>query len=92
MQPLRNLKELRGLQDKLAYIRRFIANMSCHYQSVTRLMKKGVSFVWDDTCQKDFEDIKECLTKPLVLVSLISEKPFLFCVRAMDHSLGAPLA
>ena len=28
MQPLRNLRELRGLQGRLAYIRRFIANLS----------------------------------------------------------------
>ena len=28
MQPLRNLKELRGLQGRLAYIQRFISNLS----------------------------------------------------------------
>ena len=56
------------------------------------LIKKGVSFVWDDTCQKAFEDIKEYPTKPPVLTSPISEKPFLLYVRSMDHSLGALLA
>ena len=30
MQPPKNLKELRGLQGRLAYIRRFIANLSGH--------------------------------------------------------------
>ena len=30
MQPLKNLKELRGLQGRLAYIRRFIVNLSGH--------------------------------------------------------------
>ena len=54
-------------------------------------MKKGVSFVWDDALQKAFEDIKAYLTKPLVLASPISEKPFLLYVRAMDHSLGTLL-
>jgi len=38
-------------------------------------MKKGVSFVWDDACQKAFEDIKEYLTKPSVLISPVSGKP-----------------
>jgi len=52
-------------------------------------MKKGVSIVWDDTCQKTFEDIKEYLTKNPVLESSVSEKPFLLYVRAMYHSLGA---
>ena len=55
-------------------------------------MKKGVSFVWDDACQKAFEDIKAYLTKPLVLASPVAGKPFLLYVRAMDHSLGALLA
>jgi len=58
MQPPRNLKELRGLQGRLAYIRRFISNLSGRCQPFTRLMKKGVSFIWDDTCQQAFEEIK----------------------------------
>ena len=61
MQPLKNLKELRGLQGKLAYIRRFITNLSGRCQPFTRLMKKGVSFVWNKACLKAFEDIKEYL-------------------------------
>jgi len=54
-------------------------------------MKKGVSFIRDDACQKAFEDIKEYLTKPPVLASSVSGKPFLFYVTAMDHSLGTLL-
>ena len=42
MQPPRNLKELRGLQGRLAYIRRFISNLSGRCQPLTKLMKKGV--------------------------------------------------
>jgi len=64
------LKELKGLQGRLAYIRRFIA--IC--QPFTRLMKKGVSFVWDEAYQNAFEDIKEYLTKPPVLVAPVSGK------------------
>jgi len=43
---------------QLAYIRRFIVNLSGRCQPFIRLMKKGVSFVWNDACQKAFEDIK----------------------------------
>ena len=55
-------------------------------------MKKGVSFILDDACQTAFEDIKEYLTKPAVLVSPALGKLFLLYVRAMDHSLGGLLA
>ena len=54
-------------------------------------MKKGVSFVWDKSCQKAFEDIEEYLTKPPVVVAPISGKLFLLYVRAMDNSFGALL-
>ena len=64
MHPPKNLKELRGLQGRLAYIRRFIANVSGRYQPFSRLMKKGISFIWDKASQKAFENIKEYLTKP----------------------------
>jgi len=65
----KNLNELRGLQGRLTYIRRFIANLSGRCQPFTRLMKKGVSFVWDQACQEAYENIKRYLTKPPVLVA-----------------------
>jgi hypothetical protein len=92
MQPPRSLRELRGLQGRLAYIRRFIANLSGRCQPFSKLMKKGVSFVWDDACQQAFEEIKQYLMQPPVLAAPVSGKPFLIYVRAMDHSLGALLA
>jgi len=55
-------------------------------------MKKGVSFVWDQTCQEAYENFKRYLTKSPVLVALTSGKPFLLYVKSMDHSLRALLA
>ena len=92
MQSPRNLRELRGLQGQLAYIRRFISNLSGRCQPFTKLMKKGVSFIWDDACQQAFEEIKRYLTHPPILTASVSEKSFLIYVRSMDHSLRALLA
>jgi len=92
MQPPKNLKELRGLQGRLAYIHRFIVNLSGRCQPFTWLNKKGVTFIWDNPCQKAFKDIKAYLTKPPVLASPVSGKPFLLYIKAMNHSLSAPLA
>src|SRR4051812_12497522 len=47
MEPPRSLKELRGLQGKLAYILRFISNLSGRCQPLSKLMRKGVTFMWD---------------------------------------------
>jgi len=73
MHPPKNLKELRGLQGRLAYIRTFIINLSGCCQSFTWFTKKGVSFVWDKACQGAFEDIKRYLIKPPVLVAPTQE-------------------
>ncbi|ONK76037.1 uncharacterized protein A4U43_C03F23200 [Asparagus officinalis] len=91
LQPPRNLKELRGLQGRLAYIRHFISNLSGKCQPFSRLTKKGKSFIWDDACQKVFEDIKEYLSKPPVLVAPKLGKPFLIYVKTTSHSLSALL-
>ena len=90
--PPKNLKELRGLQGRLAYIRRFITNLSGRYQPFTQLMKKGVYFIWDKACKEPFENIKRYLTKLPVLVAPTSGKPFLHHAKVMNHFLGALLA
>src|SRR5436190_12415161 len=89
MPPLRNLRELRELQGRLAYIKRFIANLSGKYQPFSKLMRKGISFVWDQQCQKAFDEIKRYLTSPPVLVVPVAGKHFLLYVLSRDHSLGA---
>ena len=50
MPPLKTLKELRGIHDKLAYIKRFISNLSGKCIPFSHLMKKSVNFVWNKEC------------------------------------------
>ena len=88
----RTLRELRGLQGRLAYIRRFISNLSGRCQPFTRLMKKDVPFVWDQTCQNAFEEIKQYLLRPPILMALITGKSLILYVAALERSLGALLA
>ena len=88
----KNLRELRGLQGRLAYIRRFISNLSGRCQPFSRLMKKDVPFVWDQACQNSFDSFKKYLLNPLVLMAPIKGKPLILYIAALDHSLGALLA
>jgi len=86
MQSLKTLKELRGLQGRLAYdSTESIGSLSTFY----KVNEKRHLFHRDDACQRVFEDIKEYLIKPPVLIAPISRKLFLLCVTAMDHYLGA---
>src|SRR4051812_13112232 len=91
MEPPWSLKELRGLQGKLTYIRRFISNLSGRCQPFSKLMRKGVTFVWDQACQDAFNEIRHYLTTPPFLVPPTHGKPFFLYVRSVKHLLGALL-
>ena len=54
----KNLKQLRSLQGKINSIRRFISQIGDKCRPFTHFIKKDIKFVWDEKCQKDFEDIK----------------------------------
>ncbi|KAL0420448.1 UNVERIFIED_CONTAM: Transposon Tf2-12 polyprotein [Sesamum latifolium] len=82
----RNIHELKSLQGKLAYLRRFISNIAGRCQLFSRLMKKDVPFEWDEACDKAFKSIKSYLMKPPVLVAPVHGRPLIilcFCSRAL---------
>ncbi|XP_051132475.1 uncharacterized protein LOC127252363 [Andrographis paniculata] len=88
----RNIHELKSLQGKLAYIRRFISNLAGRCQPFSRIMKKGVPFHWDEACKKAFQSIKDYLTKPPVLTAPIPGHPLTLYIAAQERSVGALLA
>nr|XP_051211175.1 uncharacterized protein LOC127328628 [Lolium perenne] len=92
MPPPCNLKELRALQGKLAYIRRFISNLSGRIQPFSSLMKKGAPFVWDEACQRGFDDINRYLLSPPVLAAPVKGRPLILYIAAQPASIGALLA
>ncbi|XP_070055283.1 uncharacterized mitochondrial protein AtMg00860-like [Nicotiana tomentosiformis] len=87
----RNIHELKSLQEKLAYLRRFISNLAGRCQQFSRLMKKGVPFKWDQACSNAFESIKSYLMKPPVLAAPIRGKPPILYILAQERSVGALL-
>ncbi|KAL0421189.1 UNVERIFIED_CONTAM: hypothetical protein Slati_3141800 [Sesamum latifolium] len=87
-----NIHELKSLQGKLAYLRRFISNLAGRCQSFSRLMKKEVSFEWDEACDKAFKSIKFYLMKHPVLVAPVHGRPLILYVAAQERSVGILLA
>ncbi|KAM1462601.1 hypothetical protein ACFX1Q_046629 [Malus domestica] len=88
----RNLHELKSLQGRLAFIRRFISNLAGRCQPFSRLMKKDVPFVWDEACNNAFESIKKYLSSPPVLGAPVPGKPLILYIAAQESSVGALLA
>ncbi|KAA0034032.1 uncharacterized protein E6C27_scaffold65G00160 [Cucumis melo var. makuwa] len=68
----KSLHDLRSLQGRLTYIRRFISNLAVQCQPFQKLMRKGENFVWDESCQNAFDSIKKYLLSPPVLGALVT--------------------
>ncbi|KAL0394750.1 UNVERIFIED_CONTAM: hypothetical protein Slati_4441200 [Sesamum latifolium] len=87
-----NFHELKSLQGKLAYLRRFISKLVGRCQPFSRLMKKDVPFEWDEACDKAFKSIKSYLMKPPVLVAPVHGRPLILYVVVQERSIGILLA
>ena len=85
----KNLKELRGLQGNLTYIRWFISNLAGHCHAFSHLMKKGAPCEWDESCKNASKIIKKYLSSPPVLGAQIPGKPLILYIAAQERSLGA---
>ncbi|KAL4021742.1 hypothetical protein IC575_020556 [Cucumis melo] len=88
----KSLHDLRSLQGRLAYIRRFISNLAGRCQPFQKLMRKEENFVWDEACQNAFDNIKKYLLNPPVLGAPIPGEPLILYIAAQERSLGALLA
>ena len=85
----KNLKEIRDLQGRLAYIRKFISNLVGRSHLFHYLMRKGAWFKWDQSCQKVFDSIKKYLSIPRVLGAPIPGKRVILYIAAQEKYLGA---
>ena len=88
----KNIHELKSLQGKVAYLRRFISNLAGRCQPFSCLMKKDVPFEWDEACKIAFQCIKSYLMKPPVLAAPIPGRPLILYIAAQERSVGALLA
>ncbi|KAL0282695.1 UNVERIFIED_CONTAM: hypothetical protein Sangu_2936700 [Sesamum angustifolium] len=88
----RNIPELKSLQGKLAYLRRFISNLEGRCQPYSRPMKKDVPFKWGEASDKAFKSINSYLRKPPVLVAPVLGRPLILYVIAQERFVGILLA
>ena len=89
--PPRNVTEVRSFLSLAGYYRRFVQGFSVIASSLTRLLRKGVKFEWDDKCQSSFERLKEILVEAPVLIQPTSDRDYTVYSDASRIGLGCVL-
>jgi hypothetical protein len=91
--PPTNFKELQSLLCKINFVRRFISNLSQKVLPFSPLLrtKKDQKFVCGDEQQKAFDEIKQYMKEPPVLVPPQLNKPFKLYVAADTQTIGSAL-
>ena len=85
--------ESQSLLGKINFIRRFISNLSERILPFSSLLKlkNDQEFRWGDIQQKAFEEIKEYMKRPPMLVPPQQGKPFKLYISVNDKTIGLTL-
>ena len=65
LKPPENITELRSFVGMVNQLRQYMPDFSHSMSNLQKLMKKDTHYVWDDTMQTDFDQIKDMLKSPL---------------------------
>jgi hypothetical protein len=89
--PPKSVHQIRSFLGLAGYYRRFIPDFSRIAKPMTKLLKKGVKFMWSEACEKVFHTLRQHLTSAPVLVQLDNSIPFEVFCDASGTGLGCVL-
>ncbi|KAA3483558.1 DNA/RNA polymerases superfamily protein [Gossypium australe] len=89
--PPRSVAEIRSFLGLAGYYRRFVERFSLIAAPLTKLLRKGVPFVWSEKQQESFDKLRKILTEAPVLVQPEAGKLFTVYCDASHNGLGCVL-
>jgi hypothetical protein len=90
-QPPKSAHQIRSFLGLAGYYRCFIPDFSRIAKPMTELLKKGVKFVWSESCDKAFQKLREHLTSAPMLAQPDNSKPYEVYCDASGTGLGCVL-
>ena len=89
--PPRNVTEVRSFLGLAGYYQWFVNRFSIIASSLTKLLRKGVKFEWDDKFHPSFEQLKKILVEAPVLTQPTSGREYAMYSDASKIGLGCVL-
>ena len=86
-----NVKAVRQFLGHAGFYMRFIKDFSKIEKPLCKLMVKDTKFIWDERCQKSFEELKLHLTTAPIVRAPNWQLPFEVMCDASDFAIGAIL-
>jgi len=86
-----NRKQLQSFLGLASYYRKYIPHFANLSAVLSDMLRKGTKFVWTESTEQSFLDIKSRLASRPVLVPPDFSKPFIVAVDASDIAIGAAL-
>ena len=83
------VKRVRQFLGHAGFYRRFIKDFSKLSKPLCELLGKDAKFVWDERCQRSFEQLKQFLTTALIVRAPNWQLPFEVMCDASDFAIGA---
>ena len=91
LRPPENRSELRTFSGMINYLQQFIPNLSEHTAPLRELDKDGTVFVWNDTYQEVYENVKSLVSEDITLAYYDRTKPVEVQCDYSQEGLGAAL-
>ncbi|RVW84156.1 Retrovirus-related Pol polyprotein from transposon opus [Vitis vinifera] len=86
-----NVKEVRQFLGHARFYRRFIKDFSKLARPLCELLVKDAKFIWDNRCQRSFEELKLFLTTSPIVRAPNWKLPFEVMCDASDFAIGVVL-
>ena len=86
-----NVKGVRQFLGHAGFYRRFIKDFSKLARPLFELLVKDAKFIWDDRCQRSFEELKLFLTIAPIVRAPNWQLPFEVMCDASDFTIGVVL-
>ncbi|KAJ4440581.1 hypothetical protein ANN_08726 [Periplaneta americana] len=88
----KNPKDVKSFLGLAGYYRKFISDFSAIARPLTNLLKKEISWTWDEREQNSFEMLQAKLSSAPLLQYPDFTKPFIITTNASGYAIGAILS